>query len=165
MQPPSDCTDLHGTINRVRAVVQRVTRAAVRVEGEIVSEIGEGLCVLIGVSRQDGEEDALSLADKIVGLRIFRDSDGLMNVPLGDRKMLIVSQFTLISEVGKGRRPSFVDAASPARAQALIGCFVQRIRESGTLVAGGVFGAMMEVELVNDGPVTFVIDTLDGRVL
>jgi D-tyrosyl-tRNA(Tyr) deacylase len=138
----------------VRALVQRVTRASVSVDGGVVSQIGPGLLVLLGVGLQDEERDADWLADKIKALRIFPDSDGRMNEPLGDREVLCVSQFTLYGDARKGNRPSYVAAAEPERAEALYERFCERLG-----AARGVFGAMMSVELVNDGPVTLMVES------
>jgi D-tyrosyl-tRNA(Tyr) deacylase len=138
----------------VRALVQRVSRASVSVDGALISEIGPGLLVLLGVGREDSERDADWLADKVRALRIFPDADGRMNEPLGDRQVLCVSQFTLYGDARRGNRPSFVDAAGPVRAEALYERFCSRLE-----AARGVFGAMMAVELVNDGPVTLVVDS------
>jgi D-aminoacyl-tRNA deacylase len=137
----------------MRAVVQRVSRAAVRVGGETVSSIGPGLLVLLGVTHDDDEARADRLADKVRALRIFEDADGRMNEALGDREVLVVSQFTLYGDARKGNRPSFVDAARPEQAEPLYERFRARLGAQ-----GGVFGAHMEVELVNDGPVTLSLD-------
>jgi D-aminoacyl-tRNA deacylase len=137
----------------VRALVQRVSRAAVRVEGSEVAAIGPGLLVLLGITHDDDAAVADRLADKVRGLRVFADADGLMNDALGEREALVVSQFTLYGDARKGNRPSFVQAARPGHAEPLYERFADR------LGAGrGVFGAMMEVELVNDGPVTVLLE-------
>ena len=137
----------------MRALVQRVSRAAVRVDGEVVSEIGPGLLVLLGVTHEDDEAAAVKLAGKVRGLRVFPDAEGRMNEPLGDREVLCVSQFTLYGDARRGNRPSYVAAAPGAVAEPLY----ERFRaELGA--AGGVFGAHMEVELVNDGPVTLLLE-------
>jgi D-tyrosyl-tRNA(Tyr) deacylase len=138
----------------VRALVQRVSRASVSVDGALVAEIGAGLLVLLGVGREDSEGDADWLADKVRALRIFPDVDGRMNEPLGDRPVLCVSQFTLYGDTRRGNRPSFVDAAEPERAEALYERFCERLN-----ARRGVFGAMMAVELVNDGPVTLMVES------
>ncbi len=138
----------------MRALVQRVTRASVSVDGEVVSEIGPGLLVLLGVGHEDDERDADWLADKVRALRIFPDSAGRMNEPLGERQVLCVSQFTLYGEARKGNRPSYVAAAEPERARALYERFCARLEAK-----RGVFGAMMAVELVNDGPVTLMVES------
>ena len=145
----------------MRAVVQRVTRASVTVEGEIVGSIQAGLCVLVGVGKDDAEADAATLAEKVVGLRIFEDADGKMNQSLSDAggALLAVSQFTLYGDARKGRRPSFTDAMEPARANELFERFCARSRELGVTVATGRFRAHMLVELANDGPVTILLDT------
>jgi D-tyrosyl-tRNA(Tyr) deacylase len=145
----------------MRAVIQRVTRASVRVEGAIVGEIGAGLLVLLGVATGDGEEDARFLADKVAALRIFEDAEGKMNHSVSDTQggVLAVSQFTLLGDVRKGNRPSFMAAAPPAEASALYDRFCALLREKGLTVATGVFRADMKVELVNDGPVTILLDS------
>jgi len=145
----------------VRAVVQRVTEARVTVGHQIVGEIGAGLCVLLGVGNQDGEEHAKSLADKIKNLRIFEDNEGKMNRSITDigGDLLVVSQFTLYADCHKGNRPSFSDAAPAAQADRLYQSFSQRLRDGGLKVATGQFQAHMRVSLVNDGPVTFVLES------
>jgi D-tyrosyl-tRNA(Tyr) deacylase len=137
----------------MRALVQRVMRAAVRVEGAEVAAIGPGLLVLLGVTHTDGEAQADRLADKLRGLRIFADAEGRMNEPLGQREVLCVSQFTLYGDARKGNRPSYVAAARPEQAQPLYERVCERLE-----ARGGVFGARMEVELVNDGPVTLLVE-------
>jgi D-aminoacyl-tRNA deacylase len=137
----------------VRALVQRVSRASVTVDGERVVAIGPGLLVLLGVTHDDGEDACDRLADKVRALRIFADADGRMNEPLGDREALVVSQFTLYGDARKGNRPSYVAAARPDVAEPLYERFRERLGAQ-----GGVFGAHMEVELVNDGPVTLLLD-------
>jgi D-aminoacyl-tRNA deacylase len=137
----------------VRALVQRVSRAAVDVEGERVAEIGPGLLVLLGVTHDDTPEKADKLADKVRALRIFPDADGKMNEPLGDREVLCVSQFTLYGDARKGNRPSYVEAARPEHAEPLYERVCERLGAQ-----RGVFGALMEVELVNDGPVTLLVE-------
>ncbi|MBV9605295.1 MAG: D-tyrosyl-tRNA(Tyr) deacylase [Solirubrobacterales bacterium] len=138
----------------MRALVQRVSRASVSVDGRPVSEIGSGLLVLLGVGRGDEERDADWLADKVRALRVFPDSDGRMNEPLGDHQVLCVSQFTLYGDTRRGNRPSYVAAAEPERAEKLYQRFCERIGAE-----RGVFGAMMAVELVNDGPVTLMVES------
>jgi D-aminoacyl-tRNA deacylase len=137
----------------VRALVQRVSRASVSVDGERVAAIGPGLLVLLGVTHDDGEDACDRLADKVRTLRVFADADGRMNEPLGDREALVVSQFTLYGDARKGNRPSYVAAARPDVAEPLYERFRERLGAQ-----GGVFGAHMEVELVNDGPVTLLLD-------
>ena len=137
----------------MRALVQRVTRAAVRVDGETVSQIGPGLLVLLGVAHDDDEATADRLADKVRALRVFPDADGRMNEPLGEREVLCVSQFTLYGDTRKGNRPSYVAAAPGALAEPLFERFRARLD-----AAGGVFGAHMAIELVNDGPVTLLLE-------
>ena len=145
----------------MRVVLQRVSRAAVRVDGTIVGEIGPGLLALVGVADGDDAATIDRVAAKVVGLRIFSDSEGRFNESVADvgGAVLVVSQFTLISDVRKGRRPSFTAAARPELAEPLVARFAQQLEQSGVPVAQGVFGAMMQVELVNDGPFTVVIDS------
>lgn len=145
----------------MRAVVQRVSRALVRVEGRVTGEIRRGLLVLLGVARSDGEEDARLLADKVAALRVFEDAAGKMNLAVAEVQgaLLVVSQFTLLGDARKGNRPSFVDAAAPDEANALYERFCALAREKGLHVATGVFRATMEVELVNEGPVTILLDS------
>jgi D-aminoacyl-tRNA deacylase len=138
----------------MRALVQRVSAAAVSVGGARVSEIGPGLLVLLGVARGDGEPQADWLADKVRALRVFPDAEGRMNEPLGDREVLCVSQFTLYGDARRGNRPSYVRAASPELAQPLYERFCERLGAQ-----RGVFGALMEVSLVNHGPVTVLVET------
>jgi D-tyrosyl-tRNA(Tyr) deacylase len=145
----------------MRVVLQRVARAAVRIDGETVGRIGAGLLLLAGFTEGDGEEELVWMADKIVGLRIFSDAEGRMNLSLADveGELLVVSQFTLYGDVRKGRRPSFVHAAHPDTAIPLYERFVALVRERAPgRVETGEFGAMMQVELVNDGPVTLVLE-------
>lgn len=145
----------------MRAVVQRVSRAEVRVAGEVTGRIGPGLVVLLGVGRDDTESEAAWMLDKIVGLRIFADEAGKMNLSLEDIRggLLVVSQFTLYGDTRKGRRPSFIDAAPPELAVALYEKFVELARARGLDVGTGVFQAMMDVDLVNDGPVTLIVES------
>ena len=138
----------------MRALVQRVSSASVSVDGELVSEIGAGHLVLLGVGRDDTEEAADWLADKVRALRIFADSEGRMNEPLGDREVLCVSQFTLYGDARKGNRPSYVAAAPPDHAEPLYERFCERLD-----ARRGVFGALMAVELTNDGPVTLLVES------
>ena len=144
----------------MRAVVQRVSSACVRVDGDVVGEIGRGLLVLLGVTHDDTQAQADWLAEKLVGLRIFEDDAGKMNLSLDEVRgsMLIVSQFTLYGDSRKGRRPSFVDAARPEQAVPLYEAFIRSVQALGITVATGRFGAMMQVELVNDGPVTLIVE-------
>jgi D-aminoacyl-tRNA deacylase len=144
----------------VRAVVQRVSEARVQVDGEIVAEIGAGMCVLVGVSRADAEEEATRLAAKVAKLRIFANDDGKFDRSLVDAggAALVVSQFTLIADTAKGNRPSFSEAAPPEDAARLYEIFCEALRETGVHVETGRFGARMGVELVNDGPVTILLD-------
>lgn len=145
----------------MRAVIQRVARASVTVEGEGVGEIGPGLAVLLGVKNGDGEADAAYIAEKIAGLRVMDDAEGRMNLSILDTgaSVLVVSQFTLYGDVRRGRRPSFDAAAAPAAARELYESFVRELRTAGLPVSTGEFQAMMQVELVNDGPVTILVDS------
>jgi D-tyrosyl-tRNA(Tyr) deacylase len=145
----------------MRAVVQRVKRAKVTVGRDVTGEIGKGLLVLLGVSVRDAEKDAAYLADKTLNLRIFEDAEDKMNLSLLDIKgeLLVVSQFTLYGDATRGRRPSFIDAAPPIRANTLYEAYVAEARSQVARVATGRFQAMMDVELVNDGPVTILLDS------
>ncbi|MEA2720066.1 MAG: D-aminoacyl-tRNA deacylase [Candidatus Eremiobacteraeota bacterium] len=145
----------------MRAVVQRVTRASVRVGDEIAGAVERGFVALVGVAVDDTEADADALAHKIAGLRVFDDANGAMNLALADvgAAVLVVSQFTLLGDVRKGRRPSFIAAARGEQAERLYERVAELLRERGLHVETGVFGANMAVELVNDGPVTILIDT------
>ena len=145
----------------MRAVVQRVTRAKVTVENETIGEIENGLVVLLGVARDDSEADAEYLAAKIVSLRIFDDDAGRMNVSVKDINggMLVISQFTLYGDVRRGLRPSWIDAAAPEIAKPLYEFFITQAQKLLTEVAGGSFQSMMQVELINDGPVTILLDS------
>jgi D-tyrosyl-tRNA(Tyr) deacylase len=144
----------------VRAVVQRVAEARVNVGRETVGQIGPGLCILLGVGKQDDEKNAAALADKIKNLRIFEDDQGKMNRAIGDcgGEVLLISQFTLYGDCRKGNRPSFTDAAPAETADRLYQYFTDRLRAAGLKVATGRFQAYMRVGLVNDGPVTFVLE-------
>ena len=145
----------------MKAVVQRVSQSAVQVEGQTVGAIGPGLMVLLGVALQDTEKEADFLAEKIVHLRIFEDEDGKLNRSLVDTggSMLVVSQFTLLGDCRKGRRPSFVRAAAPEKAQALYDHFVRKVNAIGIPTATGRFRSAMQVSLINDGPVTLILET------
>jgi len=145
----------------MRAVLQRVTRACVEVENEIVGEIKGGLVVLLGVASDDAESDAKCLLDKIVNLRVFNDSEGRMNDSLIEAggALLVVSQFTLYGDARRGRRPSWSDAAAPEAAEPLYDFFVEEARKQVSHVATGSFRRMMQLELVNDGPVTILLDS------
>lgn len=145
----------------MRAVVQRVSHASVTVGGDVVGEIDRGLVVLLGVGGGDGEREAGWMADKIVGLRIFEDDGGKMNLSLEDvsGSLLAVSQFTLLGDCRKGRRPSFVGAAAPEIAERLYDVFVESVRKRGVRTATGRFRTHMDVALVNDGPVTLVVES------
>jgi D-tyrosyl-tRNA(Tyr) deacylase len=145
----------------MRACVQRVTEAEVTVASEVVGRIGRGCLVLLGVATDDTEDDARALAEKIAGLRVFEDEAGKMNLGLTEAggQLLVVSQFTLLGDCRKGRRPSFIDAAGPEQAEALYEVFCGRVRELGIGVATGRFRQHMQVSLVNDGPVTLLLDS------
>ena len=145
----------------MRAVLQRVSRAEVKVAGEPVGRIGHGLCVFLGIGKNDGESNADHLAQKIKNLRIFEDEHGKMNRSVEEirEEILVVSQFTLYGDCRKGNRPSFSDAAPPDEAEKLYEYFVQRLRGAGLIVATGQFKARMDVTLTNDGPVTFIVET------
>jgi D-tyrosyl-tRNA(Tyr) deacylase len=145
----------------MRAVLQRVSRASVTVGGELVGQIGRGILVLLGVEPDDTEDDARQLADKTIVLRIFDDSDGKMNLSLEEigGSLLVVSQFTLLGDCRKGRRPSFIGAAPPELAEKLYNTFIGAVGSKGFPVATGRFRAMMDVELINDGPVTLLLDS------
>jgi D-tyrosyl-tRNA(Tyr) deacylase len=145
----------------VRIVLQRVKNASVTVEDDRISEIGPGLLLLVGIARDDGEAQAGWLAEKVAGLRIMGDEEGKMNLSVRDvgGEILAVSQFTLLADTRRGKRPSFVEAAPPEEAEPLFDYFCERLREAGVAsVKTGSFGAMMDVELVNDGPVTIVLE-------
>jgi D-aminoacyl-tRNA deacylase len=145
----------------MRAVIQRVSQAAVQVEGRIVGQIGPGLLILLGVGAGDGPDEVALLADKIVQLRIFADDEGRFNRSLLEvgGAALVVSQFTLYANMRKGRRPSFIEAAAPELAAPLVEAFAEELRARGLEVATGVFGANMQVALVNDGPVTIMLES------
>jgi D-tyrosyl-tRNA(Tyr) deacylase len=141
-------------------VLQRVSRASVTVEGRVTGSIGRGYLLLVGFTAGDTPDAVTWMADKVVGLRLFPDADGKMNLPLADvdGAVLVVSQFTLYGDARKGRRPSFVDAAAPGQAVPLYEAFLAALRAAGPRVEAGVFGAMMDVELVNEGPVTLLLE-------
>ncbi|HEX3035630.1 MAG TPA: D-aminoacyl-tRNA deacylase [Thermodesulfobacteriota bacterium] len=145
----------------MRAVIQRVKEAKVEVEGEIVGKIGEGILLLLGVGKDDGESDVEYLIEKVLGLRIFEDAAGKMNLSIVDVKgeILVVSQFTLYGDCRKGRRPSFDEAAPPDLAENLYTLFVQKIKEKGVKAETGRFRALMDVHLINSGPVTILLDS------
>lgn len=144
-----------------------MSEADVSVEGEMIAAIGAGLVVLVGVATEDTEQDAITLATKLVGLRIFADDDRKMNRSIVDvgGSMLLISQFTLLADLRKGRRPAFNGAAPPEIAEPLLATFAAAIEAEGVEVEQGRFGAMMDVSLTNDGPVTIVIDVVDGKVV
>ena len=145
----------------MRALIQRVNRAAVIVDGQVVGEIGQGLCVFVGVTHSDDEAVAAKLAERVWRLRVFDDEAGFMNVPVAEAggEVLVVSQFTLYGDTRKGRRPSWVAAARPDQAEPLIATFTAALEGLGARVATGRFAAHMHVELVNDGPVTVTVET------
>lgn len=149
------------SVKFMRAVLQRVSRAKVTADGEVTGEIGKGMLVLLGVSRGDSEKEAVYLVEKTLNLRIFEDENDKMNLSLLDvaGELLVVSQFTLYGDARKGRRPSFIEAAAPERANELYEFFVSEARKQLKNVETGRFQAMMDVELVNDGPVTILLDT------
>ncbi len=151
----------------MRAILQRVSRAAVLVDGVGVGSVGRGVLALVGVEVGDGEAEAVALARKMAELRLFEDDEGRMSLDTGavGGGFLVVSQFTLVASLVKGRRPSFNHAAPPAEAEPLVERVMVELRGRGYKVQGGRFGALMEVELTNDGPVTFVLDVRDGRVV
>lgn len=144
----------------MRVVLQRVSRAEVRIEGKVVGRIGRGLLLLVGFRREDGPDTIEWMADRVRGLRIFPDDAGKMNLSLDEVRgeLLVVSQFTLYGDTRKGRRPSFVEAAPPEIAIPLYEAFIEALRSSGCPVATGEFGAMMDVDLVNEGPVTLLLE-------
>jgi D-tyrosyl-tRNA(Tyr) deacylase len=144
----------------MRLVLQRVSRASVAIDGRVAGAIGRGYCLLVGFTHSDTPDQVTWMADKIAGLRIFADADDKMNLSLGEVEgaVLVVSQFTLYGDASKGRRPSFVDAARPETAIPLYERFIAELRSRGLRVDTGEFGAMMQVELVNDGPVTLVLE-------
>jgi D-aminoacyl-tRNA deacylase len=145
----------------MKVVVQRAKNAKVSVDGEIVGKISYGVMVLVGVTHEDGEEDAKYLAEKVANLRIFEDDEGKMNLSLLDiqGEVLSVSQFTLYGDCRKGRRPNFMEAAKPEHAEKIYQMFNEEIRKKGLVVETGKFGAMMDVEFTNDGPVTLIIES------
>ncbi len=149
----------------MRAVVQRVSEASVVVDGEVISSIGRGFLILLGITHSDGEEEAAYLARKIAGLRLFEDAQGKMNLSLIDvgGEALVVSQFTLYGDARKGRRPSFTAAARPEHAEPLVQRFVEHLRAAGVPTQTGRFQAHMAVHLCNDGPVTLILDTAQMR--
>jgi len=149
----------------VRAILQRVSRAEVRIEGRTVGRIGRGFVVLLGVAKDDSEADAAFIADRTIGMRVFADDAGKMNLALDavGGALLVVSQFTLLADTESGRRPSFIRAAPPEEARRLYEHFVSLARERNVKVETGEFGAMMEVDLVNDGPVTIILDSRNRK--
>ena len=151
----------------MRVLIQRVDRASVSVEGQVVGSVGRGLLALVGVGRTDTGADVRAMAAKVVGLRIFPDESGRFNLSLKDvgGALLVVSQFTLFADVRRGRRPSFTEAARPALAERLVDEFIQAVESAGVEVSSGQFGAMMEVDLCNNGPFTLMVETSGGRVV
>ena len=149
----------------VRAILQRVSRAEVRIGGRVVGSIARGLVVLLGVARDDTEADAAHMADRTLGLRVFADSAGKMNLSLGavGGQLLVISQFTLLADTESGRRPSFIRAAPPVEAQRLYQHFVSLVRQRDVKVETGEFGAVMEVNLINEGPVTIILDSRNRK--
>jgi D-aminoacyl-tRNA deacylase len=149
----------------VRAILQRVSRAEVRVGDRVVGSIARGMVVLLGIARDDTEADAAFIADRTLGLRVFADDAGKMNLALGavGGQLLVVSQFTLLADTESGRRPSFVRAAPPLEAQRLYDHFVSLVRQRDVKVETGEFGARMEVDLVNEGPVTIILDSRNRK--
>lgn len=147
----------------MRALVQRVSQASVTVEGQVVGQIGHGFLVLLGAGQDDGEAQIKQLAEKIIHLRVFEDAEGKMNCSLLDVQgaLLVVSQFTLYADIRKGRRPSFIHAAAPAIAEPLVERFKEVLRSYNLTVEGGIFGAHMDVALVNSGPVTIWMDSAE----
>lgn len=145
----------------MRAVLQRVTRAEVRVNEKIIGKIGRGFVILLGVAKDDTEKDAAFIADKALAMRVFADAEGKMNLALRQvgGELLVISQFTLLADTDSGRRPSFIRAAPPEDAKRLYELFLSMVRNDGVKVETGEFGAMMAVELVNDGPVTIILDS------
>ena len=144
----------------MKVLIQRVSQGSVTVDGEVVGEIGPGFVLLVGVTHDDGEEEAAWLARKVAGIRLFEDDAGKMNLALSDvgGQVLVVSQFTLYGDASKGRRPSIIDAARPEQAEPLVDYFCERLREHGLQVETGVFGASMQVQIHNDGPVTLMLE-------
>lgn len=151
----------------MRALVQRVSRAHVEVDGQVVGSIGTGLLALVGVGEGDTHADASAIGDKLVGLRVFGDEKGAMNLSLRDvgGQVLVVSQFTLYGDVRRGRRPSYTRAARPEHAEPLVEMVAARVSGAGIGVATGTFGALMKVELVNEGPVTLLVESSGGRLV
>lgn len=151
----------------MRAVIQRVKHANVKVENEVIGEINNGLVVLLGITHEDTEADINALVQKLIHLRIFEDEENKLNNSLVDiqGKILSISQFTLYADVRKGRRPNFINAAKPEYAETLYELFNDKLRKENINVETGSFGAMMEVELVNDGPVTIILETKDGKIV
>jgi D-tyrosyl-tRNA(Tyr) deacylase len=150
----------------MRIVLQRVSEASVMIEGRVAGAIGKGFCLLVGFTHTDSLEQVRWMADKVAGLRVFTDAEGKMNLGLADvaGQVLVVSQFTLYGNADKGRRPSFIDAARPEVAIPLYAAFVAELRARGLTVATGEFGALMQVRIVNDGPVTLVVESRGSSV-
>lgn len=150
----------------MKILIQRVTQASVEVKGEVVGSIGPGVLVFVGITHTDTASEVAWLVNKLINLRIFEDAEGKMNQSLLDRKgsALIISQFTLYADCSEGRRPSFIQAAPPVIAKHLYELFINEVRKSGTEVATGIFGAEMKISLINDGPVTMMIERLSERL-
>jgi len=148
----------------VRALLQRVSQASVTVDGRVVGQIGRGFCILLGVTHSDTNKEADWLANKIAGIRLFEDEAGKLNLGLSDigGELLIVSQFTLYGDARKGRRPSFIAAARPEQSEPLYDYFVNQMRDAGFRVQTGIFGANMQVEIQNDGPITLMLERETG---
>jgi D-tyrosyl-tRNA(Tyr) deacylase len=151
----------------VRVIIQRTTKAYVTVEENVIGEIKDGLVILVGITETDTEKDVVALVEKIAHLRIFEDEAGKLNQSLLDiaGEVLTISQFTLYADVKKGRRPSFIKAARPEYARQLYHCFNQTLEDMDVYVATGEFGAMMDVRLINHGPVTIILETQDGKIV
>lgn len=149
----------------MRAILQRVSRGEVRIAGKVAGRIGRGFVILLGVARGDTEADSAFIADKTLGTRVFADAEGKMNLALAavEGELLVISQFTLLADTDSGRRPSFINAAPPDEGRRLYEHFVSLVRDRGVKVETGEFGAMMEVDLVNDGPVTIILDSRNRK--
>lgn len=151
----------------MRAVIQRAKQASVSVRGKVIGEIDRGFVILLGITHDDTEADVDTLVNKVIHLRVFEDEEGKMNQSLLDQEgsILSISQFTLYADTRKGRRPSFIKAAEPTYANELYELFNEKLKEAGVDVETGKFGAMMDVQLINEGPVTIIIETKDGKII